>query len=104
MANIKTGRKEAIYTILDSCADRDYVGIDLAQRLGLDMEQKEMEFVAFVDATSWGLRNTASLNLGNLSGSYQLEIHDVIIRNLQQGKMRFPQQESHGRNSITSRT
>ena len=89
MANLKTGKKESVYAILDSGADRDYVGIDLAQRLGLEMEQKEME-VAFVDATSWGQRNTASLNLGNLSGSYQLEIHDVIIGNFAAGKDEIP--------------
>ena len=28
MANPKTGKKEAVYAILDSGADRDYVGID----------------------------------------------------------------------------
>ena len=55
MANTRTGRKEAVYAILDSGADRDYVGIDLARRLGLDMEQKEME-VAFVDATLMGTK------------------------------------------------
>ena len=77
IANTKTGKKESIYAILDSGADRDYVGIGLAQRIGLEMVQKEME-VAFVDTTSWGRRNTTSVNLGNLSGSYKLEIHDVI--------------------------
>ena len=89
MANPKTGKKESVYAIFDSGADRDYVGIDLAQRLGLELEQKEME-LAFVDVASWEQRNTASLNLGNLSGSYQLEIHDVIIGNFAAGKEEVP--------------
>ena len=32
IANPKTRKKESVYAILDSGADRDYVGIDLAQK------------------------------------------------------------------------
>ena len=39
-------RKESVYAILDSGADRDYVSIDLARRLGLELEQREMELAA----------------------------------------------------------
>ena len=89
IANTKTGKKESVYAILDSGADRDYVGISLARRLGLEMAQKEMG-VSFVDTTSWGKRNTASVKLGNLSGSYQLEIHDVIVGDFASGKDEIP--------------
>ena len=89
IANIRTGKKESVYAILDSGADRDYVGINLAQRLGLEMEQKELE-LTFIDTTSKGRRNTASIKLGNLSGSYQIEVRDVIVGDFASGKDEIP--------------
>ena len=82
-------RKELVYAILDSGADRDYVSIDLARHLGLELEQREME-LAIKDTTSWGERNLLSVKLGNLAGSYEADVDDVINGGFATGMNKIP--------------
>ena len=65
------------------------MSIDIARRLGLELEQRDME-LATIDTASWGERNLLSLKFGNLAGTYEADVDDVIIRGFAAGKNEIP--------------
>ena len=51
VVNPETKEREAIYALLDSAADRDYLSVRVAQRLNLPMRQVTLNLITVEEAS-----------------------------------------------------
>ena len=76
--NLLTGASRKVYALLDSGADIDYLSIEVARFLGIQMEESEFEVASF-EGLSNKARNTGNFIIEDIEGIYSEEIFDALI-------------------------
>ena len=78
VANPANGRSEAIYALLDSGADRDYLSDRVAEAIGLSTRTRSVNLVTVEESTRRE-RRMANVELESIDGTYKVEVEDVLV-------------------------
>ena len=78
VVNPATGEREAIYALLDSAADRDYLSVRVAKKLKLPVKRVTMNLVT-VEDSSRRERMVGMVEFHSMDGSYEAKLNDVLI-------------------------
>ena len=76
--NPKTGRREDVYALVDSGANRDYLSSELADRLGLEIRYSSLNLKTATESST-GMRPMSEIVLESLDGDYSAIVSDVLI-------------------------
>ncbi len=78
LRNVETGEREKIYGLLDTGADRDYLSLELARRLGIQLEESEFPVASF-EEVKCKRRDTATFVIESILGDYEVMIEDALV-------------------------
>ena len=78
VVNPGNGRKEEVYALLDSGADRDYLSERVADAIGLRTKRRNVNLVT-VEESIRKERKMADLEFESLDGNYRVEVEDVLV-------------------------
>ena len=78
LANVQTKKSVLVWAFLDSCSDKDFIDLKIAEEIGIDLTE-EILSVATVEGRISARKQLGDVSLSSINRKYEAEVGDAVF-------------------------